>query len=41
MTHGGANSVIEGMYFGTQMLGFPTMDEQKGVVRKVAKTGVI
>ena len=37
----GANSVIEGFYFGTQMLGFPIMDEQKGVVRKVENTGVI
>lgn len=27
MTHGGANSVVEGIYFGKQMLGFPIMDE--------------
>lgn len=41
MTHGGANSVMESMYFGVPMLGFPSMDEQRHVIRKVSKVGAV
>ena len=35
MTHCGANGVVEALYYGKPMIGFPKMSEQKSVALKL------
>ena len=40
LTHCGANGVIEAMYYGVAMLGFPVLDEQFNVAYRLLKLGI-